>query len=86
MWMCFHYAFKQLRCGKLIAPVASNNPHALALNMRAGFKLETIVRDLIRPGVHLMVLTMIETDCRWLGIMPTTVVANQGAKGHHHHG
>lgn len=85
LWMVFHYAFRQLHCGKLVAPVPSDNAHALYLNLRAGFKLETVVRDLIRPGVHLMVLTMIETDCRWLGIIPTTVVNNdRGAKGYDH--
>lgn len=85
MWMVFHYAFKQLHCGKLVAPTPSDNTHALALNLRAGFKLEAVIRDLIRPGVHLMVLTMIETECRWLRITPTTVVNNdRGVKGYDH--
>lgn len=82
MWMVFHYAFKQLGCHKLVAPTQSDNYHALDLNLRAGFKLEAVIQDLVRPGVHLMVLTMIETDCRWLRIIPTTVVNNRGAKGH----
>lgn len=85
LWTIFHYAFKQLHCGVLVAPTPSNNHTALALNLRAGFKLETLVRDLIRPGVHLMVLTMRETDCRWLRIIPTTVVNNdRGVEGYDH--
>lgn len=70
LWMVFHYAFRQLKCHKLIAPTPSDNRHALALNLRAGFKLETVIRDVFRPGCHLMILTMVATECRWLDIVP----------------
>lgn len=79
LWMMFHYVFRQLHCQKLIAPTASDNHHALALNMRAGFRLETIIRDVIRPGRHLMVLTMVETDCPWLDIIPQSYLPGGGA-------
>jgi hypothetical protein len=85
LWMCFHYAFRQLGCGKLIAPTASDNYRALAINLRAGFYPETIVRDAFARGRHLIVLTMEAGGCRWLrDITPqsweprTTVVRSDG--------
>lgn len=74
IWMGFHYAFVQLGCGKLIAPTPSDNYHAIAINTRAGFKLEGILRDAVAPGRHLLLLTMEAGGCRWLDIKPTTVV------------
>ena len=70
MWMVFHYAFRQLGCSKVLAPVASDNWRALELDLRAGFRLEAIVRDALAPGRHLMVLSMGLADCRWLDYTP----------------
>lgn len=70
LWMLFHYVFVQLGCQKLIAPVESSNVHALDVNLRAGFRLEAVLRDALAPGNHLMLLTMGSTECRWLRIIP----------------
>lgn len=70
LWMAFDYPFNQLGVGKLIAPVRSDNYMALALDLRAGWCMETVVRDVYAPGVHLMVLTMIRDTCPWLAIRP----------------
>lgn len=70
LWMLFHYAFRQLRCQMLIAPTPSDNYHALELNLRVGFHPETVIRDALAPGRHLMVLTMEARNCRWLRLIP----------------
>lgn len=69
LWMMFHYVFRQLNCGLLIAPTQSDNYRALALNLRAGFRLETVICNAVAPGVHLMVLTMDAGACRWLRVI-----------------
>jgi hypothetical protein len=69
LWMAFHYAFVQLGVRKLIAPVASNNYHALAIDLRGGWKLETVIEDAY-PDAHMMVLTMTRASCPWLRIIP----------------
>lgn len=85
LWMAFHYAFKQLNVRKLIAPVASNNYHALAIDLRGGWQLETIIKDAY-PDAHMFILTMTRDTCPWLGIIPQQyfpgdqVRAMQGAR------
>ena len=85
LWMAFHYAFVQLNVRKLIAPVASNNYHALAIDLRGGWQLETVIEDAY-PDAHMMVLTMTRDTCPWLGIIPQQyfpgdmVRAMQGAR------
>ena len=70
MWMMFHYPFRQIGCGKVIATVRSDNLRALSIDFRAGFKLEATIKDAVAPGVHLMVLTMSVAECRWLKLSP----------------
>ena len=60
----------QLGLRKLIAPVASTNHIALAQDLRAGFRLEAMLRD-AAPDGHLLLLTMAREDCRWLRIKPS---------------
>jgi hypothetical protein len=79
MWMLFHYVFRQLGCHKAYAPVPSDNTRALELNLRAGWKLDTVLRDALAPGRHLILLSMEAGACRWLQLQPhryypTTVV------------
>ncbi len=68
LWMVFDYAFNQLRCLKVLAPVRSDNSKALAINLRGGFRLETVVRDVYAPRVHMMVLSMKRETCPWLRV------------------
>jgi RimJ/RimL family protein N-acetyltransferase len=69
-WMAFDYAFNQCGCHKIISGVRSDNHLALAIDMRGGWQLETIIRDLYEPGVHMMVLTMTQETCPWLDYHP----------------
>lgn len=66
MWMLFDYAFHQLGVQKVIAPVAADNIHALELDLKAGFQIETAIADAVAPGVSMLLLSMEATNCRWL--------------------
>lgn len=69
-WLAFHYAFVQLKCTKLLAPVRSDNYNVLSINLRAGWNLETVIRNAYEPDVHLMVLSMTIDTCPWLDYTP----------------
>jgi hypothetical protein len=69
-WMLFDYAFHQLGVAKVIGPVAADNFHALNVNLRGGFRIETVIADAMAPGVDMLLLTMVEADCRWLRHRP----------------
>lgn len=70
LWMAFHYAFVQLGCRKLFAPVKSTNYHAIELNLRAGWHLEAVIKD-VYIDAHMMVLSMTKEACPWLDYAPT---------------
>lgn len=80
LWMAFHYCFVQLGVHKVVAPVPSDNHRALNVDLRAGFQLETIIKDAWAPGRHLMVLTMTMAQCRWLLIKPHDYVPGPGGR------
>lgn len=64
--MIFAYAFHQLGVAKVYASVAQDNPHALQLDLRAGFRLEGRLGDAVAPGVDMLILSMTENTCPWL--------------------
>lgn len=70
LWMMFHYAFIQAGCRKLIAPVPSDNLKALELDLRAGWRIETKLTNVLPDGRDLWLLTMLPGDCRWLRVKP----------------
>lgn len=70
LWMLFDYAFRQLDIKKLLGLVRSNNHAALALDLRGGWRIETVVRDLYGPDVHGFVLYMTPDFCPWLNYVP----------------
>jgi hypothetical protein len=70
LWMTFNYAFKQLGCHKLFAPVRSDNHKALEQDIRAGWQIEAVLRDAYAKSVHMIVLSMTEETCPWLSIHP----------------
>lgn len=85
LWAVFGYAFRQLKCHKIFAPVPSDNYHAMDLCLRAGWRLENVVSDAYAPGRHLMLLAMEAGTCPWLRLKTppsylfdetTTVVEN----------
>jgi len=70
LWMVFDYSFNQLGTKKLLAMVRSDNYLALSLDLRAGWRVETLVRDMYGEGVHAFVLYMKPEFCRWLNHVP----------------
>jgi hypothetical protein len=70
LWMVFHYIFVQSKCSKAVGLVASNNHKALATNLRGGWVIEALLRDMFAPGVHMFVLTMTKEQCLWLDYEP----------------
>lgn len=66
--MLFDYVFRQLGCHKVYAPVASDNYPALAMDLRAGWQLEYVLKDAMAPGRHCMLLSMTPGTCPWLNV------------------
>lgn len=73
LFVGFHYPFIQLQCKKIFAQVPSNNPKALAIDLKLGFKEEIRVRDVF-PDADLIVLSMTREACRWLRIKPGSIL------------
>lgn len=69
LWLTFHYAFEQLGCCKIFAPVKSTNHKSIAAALRVGGMLEATLRDAF-PDAHLLVMSMRKEDCPWLGYTP----------------
>lgn len=69
LWLAFHYAFEQLQCIKVLAPLRSDNYKALEINLRSGWQIEAVLRDAF-PGAHMLVLSMTKDACPWLDYSP----------------
>lgn len=80
LWMLFHYVFVQLGCHRAYGPVASDNYHALEVNLRGGWRLEYVLKDAMAPGRHCMLLSMEPGTCRWLRIKPQGYVPGNGRR------
>lgn len=78
LWLVFHYAFVQLRVRKLLAPVRSDNWKAIELNLRAGWQVEAVLRDVF-PDAHMLVLSMTKAGCPWLKHVPRQWAPRQEA-------
>lgn len=61
----FDYIFNQLRCKKAFAHVKETNRRAMDINLRAGFKFDTILKD-VYPDGDLHILSMYDRECRWI--------------------
>jgi hypothetical protein len=70
LWLVFDYAFNQLKCRKVIAPVRSDNYLGLSMDFRAGWNLEAVIHNAYDDGVHMMVLTTTKDKCPWLNYKP----------------
>ena len=81
LWMLFHYVFRQLKCSKAYAPTPSDNYHALEMNIRAGWRIDTVLRDALAPGRHLVLLSMTAGACRWLALQPHRYFPGDIVKG-----
>jgi len=79
LWMVFHYAFEQIKCHKLVAPINSTNHKAMDMALRAGWELEAVIRDATPVG-HLMLLTMTRDKCPWLRLIPQSYLPGEVAR------
>jgi hypothetical protein len=61
----FRYVFGV--CGKQVAigVVRGDNPNALVVDAKLGFKLVGEIRDAYGPGIHMFILQMRRDECRW---------------------
>lgn len=78
LWMIFEFSFHQTTVKKLFALIRSNNPRSLELCLRAGWRMETTVRDVYPDGVHAVILYMTEQTCPWLKHRPKTWHSDRG--------
>jgi RimJ/RimL family protein N-acetyltransferase len=72
LWMVFEFCFHQTTARKLFAAIRSDNDRSLELCLRAGWRMETTIRDVYPGGVHAIILFMTEATCPWLEHRPKT--------------
>jgi hypothetical protein len=72
VWMGFDYPFNQLGCSKVFGQVPASNKQALEFDLKLGFKVETVIKDVFPDG-DLLVVSMSKGDCRWLNLKPRNV-------------
>jgi RimJ/RimL family protein N-acetyltransferase len=72
LWVCFDYPFNQLGCKKIFAQIPAQNVHAIKVNLKMGFVVETVIKDVFVED-DLVVLSMTRDSCRWLKIKPQAI-------------
>lgn len=80
LWAIFHYPFVQCGCTSIIGMTPSYNVGALSIALKAGFELETTIKDCLPGGENLIVTRMWRDKCRWLDWTPRTLVCNQSVQ------
>lgn len=65
-WLVFDYCFRHCKCHKILTGVRSTNHQAINIDLRGGWQIETVIRDVFEPGVHMVVLYMTPSGCKWL--------------------
>lgn len=65
MWILFQFIFDHLKVRKALTTVASNHYQALDLDLRAGWVIETVIREAF-PDADMVILSMTREQCRWL--------------------
>jgi hypothetical protein len=73
VWVGFDYPFNQLGCKKVIGQVPSYNDLALEFDLKLGFKIEAVIKDVF-PNGDLFVVSMLKEDCRFLKLKPRTIM------------
>jgi hypothetical protein len=61
----FDYAFNQLECRKLLAPVKSTDHDTIEMDLRAGWVVDVIIKDVLPDG-DMVILSMTKDQCPWL--------------------
>jgi hypothetical protein len=79
LWLAFDFAFNQLGVRKVLGPLASTNDIAMAIDLRAGFELDAVIRDAVPDG-HLIILSMTKEKCRWLNYRSGAWRSNHGGQ------
>jgi RimJ/RimL family protein N-acetyltransferase len=74
VWVGFDYPFNQLGCTKVFGQVPASNKQALEFDLKLGFKIETVIRDVFPDG-DLYVVSMSKDDCRWLNLKPRNIAS-----------
>jgi len=65
---CFRYPFEQLQVQRVTSRTPADNPAALRFVKAIGFVQEGRVRQALDGGVDLIILGMLKSECRWLGV------------------
>src|SRR3954468_1623294 len=52
LWAVFDYAFNSAKLIKLMGPVRSDQPEVISINLRGGWVIEAVVKDVYAPGIH----------------------------------
>lgn len=64
---CFQYAFRQAKVNKILGYVGEKNEAARRFDEHVGFQLEAVLTG-AHPDGSLLIYSMTQTQCRWLGI------------------
>ncbi len=65
MWNLFNYVFNKLQVERAFATISTGNSRAIALDMRAGWKVETRVKG-VYPDGDMLILYMEREGCPWM--------------------
>lgn len=69
VWVGFDYPFNQLGCKKVFGQVPASNTQALEFDLKLGFKIDAVIKDVFPDG-DLIVVSMAKDDCHWLKLKP----------------
>jgi hypothetical protein len=79
LWMLFDYAFHQVKVAKVLATVSTGNPKAIALDMRAGFRVVAMVPEVYEDG-DMLILSMDAAHCKWLNLKSNNYCRSDNGK------
>ncbi len=81
LWITFDYPFVQLGVNKLFGQVPASNAHALDFDLRLGFQVEHVVKDVFPDG-DLILVSMYRDACKWLKMRrPSDLVFGRAVDG-----
>ena len=63
--VAFRYPFVQLKCRRVTGYVPASNADALKFDLHLGFQQEGRMREALKNGEDVIVLGMLERECRW---------------------
>jgi hypothetical protein len=65
LYCSFDFVFNVMKVRKAIGHVKSRMHDVLAMDMRLGFQIETVIKD-VYPDDHCVIVSMTREQCRWL--------------------